>query len=124
MRKVCLSKCFKRKMSRTAEAIWEAIIGIAIFFLLAIAVLSISGGTGFLLSFIFPEIELRDYIPTGMSFYVGIGVLWWILFLLWKTYKFFTSKAFKFVKEKYENNPETCSIFEYCDEQEENKKEK
>lgn len=116
MRKVCLSGCFKRKMSKAKENFWN--ITIAIFFglIFIVAFILILAGTGYLIGLFFPAIEKKDWVMTGIAFYIILALLWWMLFLMFTFYKKITSGAFKFVKEKYENDFYTCSIFEYCDE--------
>ena len=114
MRKICLSACAKRKMSSLKENTWKTIIAFFALILGAIVVFAALAGTGYLMSF-FMDLKTRDWLPMGMFFYIGLGILWWFGWLLLKAYKKVTSETFKLVKEKYENNYETCSIFEYCD---------
>jgi hypothetical protein len=104
-------------MSKARENTWQfilAVLGVSLVMLIGFTVF---GLTGWGLSFIWETIQPRDYLPMGMFFYIGLGVLWWMLWLAYKFYKWFTSKTFKLVKEKYENGGslEECSIFEYCD---------
>ena len=121
MRKICLSGCFKNKMSRFTENIWKTAIAMAVMILGAIVTFAVLAGTGYVLSFFF-ELEMRDWLPYGIFFYITLGVLYWIGWLLFKVYKKITSETFKLVKEKYEGSYDTCSIFEYCDEPEINQK--
>lgn len=117
MRKICLSRCFKRKMSKTRENIWNISIGMFFGTIGIIVLMLVIGGTGYLLGLVFPIIEQKDWFGAGISFYIALGILWWFGWLLFKVYKKVTSAAFKIVREKYENdmNYENCSIFEYCD---------
>ena len=125
MRKVCLSGCFKRKMGSLRTNIWQFAIAMGGIIIGAIVLFGILFGTGYVLSFVFTELEPKNFMPTGMLFYVSLGVTWWILWLIYKVYKYFTTRTFQLVKEKYENGGpiDTCSIFEYCDEVDEKEEE-
>jgi len=117
MRKVCLSKCFKRKMSNGLKIFWQTIIGIIITLLIMVTVILLMAATGWGLSHIF-EINPKGYSLAGLLFYLGLIAMYLVGFWLWKLHKHLTSSAFKFIREKYESTYDSCSIFEYCDEQE------
>ena len=124
MRKVCLSPCFKNKMSGLAKGTWQVILGVLAVTLVMVVAFTIFGLIGWGLSFIWETIEVRDYIPTGFFFVVSLGVVALMLYWAYLFYKWFTSKTFKLIQERYERSYESCSIFEYCDEIEEKEEEK
>lgn len=116
MRKVCLSGCFKRKMSKAKENFWNTIIAIFFGLIFVIAFILIMAGTGYIIGLFFEDINKNDWMVVGIGFYIVLALFWWMLFLIWQMYKKVTSDTFKFIKERYENDFDTCSIFEYCDE--------
>ena len=110
-------------MSELAKDTWHVILGILATIIITIIALTIFGLIGWGLSFIWETTEMKNYVLNGFFFVVGLGVVWWMLWLAYQFYKWFTKKTFKLVKERYENkgSAEECSIFEYCDDPQDKK---
>ena len=118
-KKYCLTKCFKRKLSKGWENTIQiiAIFGIIIAGLFAIGV--IFYGIGYI-AVEWLNFELKDklsYIELGMMLTVSGITLSVIFYWLYKFASSISKSTVSFIKHRYEGDPFECSIFEECEDE-------
>ena len=116
MKKYCLTKCFKRKLSKGWENTIEVsiIMGIVILGLIIIGI--IFTGIGYAavewLGFDLPE--KASYGELGFFITVMTAAASWTSYYLFKFAMFSSKKTSSFIKDRYEGKEFECQIFEEC----------
>ncbi len=119
MKKYCLTKCFKRKLSRgwintinTTLIIATAIIGLLILAAIFYAIGYIA------VNFLWFELPKESsYGELGILLSAVTAVISWFIYWITKAAIYLSKSTTHFIKDRYEGKEFECNIFEECKEE-------
>ena len=114
MKKYCLTTCFKRKMSKTAENVIAVVFGITMMVVVVLLYSAIAYGVGWSLHSFGLFTDNKNLIDLGTSAIWGFALIVLVSYAIQQMI-FFVSKMFaRMVSDKYNSKHPVCKMFEEC----------
>jgi len=114
MKKYCLTKCFKKKLSTGLENT----IGTIIVILVVIATVSLFSlimfGIGYTFQYFGLFIDAKNPIELGIAITFGLTFIGFIIYGTYNFIKYISKGTYNFIIHRIEGEKFECSIFEEC----------
>ncbi len=128
MKKYCLTKCAKRKLTKLQKGTISLLIFVAAllafvaFFMMILAIIGLATNLIISLEWIpEPAIPVENIFESGVvgvGGIVGFSIVAYLIFISFKVIYSITIEIARFAKDRYEGRYEKCNLFEECEDDE------